>query len=310
MVASTGGHLRQLVELRARLPGVEETVWFTFATTQSRSLLAGEDVVYGRYARPRDVPATIANARIARRLLKERAFTRVISTGASIAIAAMPLARARSIPCHYIESATRVTGPSLTGRMLQYVPGVELYTQYRSWENERWRYGGSIFDGFASDPAAGAPLRRILVSLGTIEDYEFRPLLERMVAIAPDGVEIVWQTGSTDARGLGIESRSSIPATEFDQLLSDVDVVVSHAGTGSAVAAMHAGRFPILVPRRAARSEHVDDHQFQIARELESRGLALHREVDQLTVDDLCTAAATRIVVRDHPAPFELRSDS
>ena len=54
----------------------------------------------------------------------------VVSTGSGIALSYMPLARARGIPCHYMESAARSDGPSRTGRILCRVHGVHLYTQY------------------------------------------------------------------------------------------------------------------------------------------------------------------------------------
>ncbi len=48
----------------------------------------------------------------------------------------------------YIESAARATGPSVTGRLMARVPGVQRYAQYRAWATGRWRYGGSVFDAF------------------------------------------------------------------------------------------------------------------------------------------------------------------
>ena len=45
LVASTGGHLVELMRLRPRLTGIgDEVTWVTFDTPQSRSMLAGEDV--------------------------------------------------------------------------------------------------------------------------------------------------------------------------------------------------------------------------------------------------------------------------
>ena len=41
-----------------------------------------------------------------------------------------------------------------------------------------------------------------------------------------------------------------------------------HAGAGIISAALAAGRKPIVVPRRAALGEHVDDHQHQLASKL------------------------------------------
>ena len=79
-------------------------------------------------------------------------------------------------------------------------------------------------------------------------------------------------------------------------LKAATDVVVSHAGVGTFVRCLEAGKAPVLVPRRASRGEHVDDHQLQIAQVAGGRGLAVVREVDELRAEDLVTAAGLRVV--------------
>jgi UDP-N-acetylglucosamine transferase subunit ALG13 len=138
-------------------------------------------------------------------------------------------------------------------------------------------------------------IRRVVVSLGTSESYGFRRLLERLVTVLPPDVEIRWQTGSTDASGLGIDVRSKVPAAELSAAMREADVMIAHAGTGSALAALEAGRYPVLVPRRPEHDEHVDDHQLQIAAMLAERHLAAVAEVDDVTMDVLRAAAATRV---------------
>jgi UDP-N-acetylglucosamine--N-acetylmuramyl-(pentapeptide) pyrophosphoryl-undecaprenol N-acetylglucosamine transferase len=83
--------------------------------------------------------------------------------------------------------------------------------------------------------------------------------------------------------------------------------VVAHAGTGSLVGALEAGKLPVLVPRRAARGEHVDDHQEQIAAWAASMDLALAVEADELTVDDLLAAAGSVVRRVDAPPPITWR---
>jgi UDP-N-acetylglucosamine transferase subunit ALG13 len=124
----------------------------------------------------------------------------------------------------------------------------------------------------------------------------------------PEGAEVLWQTGSTRFARLPPGARAELPADELEAAMRAADVVVTHAGVGSALSALEAGRRPLLVPRRADRGEHVDDHQEQVAAELEGRGLAIVREADDLTADDLLAAAdgAARPVAS--PAPFRLAS--
>jgi UDP-N-acetylglucosamine--N-acetylmuramyl-(pentapeptide) pyrophosphoryl-undecaprenol N-acetylglucosamine transferase len=310
LVASTGGHLSQLHALAPRIPGADpaQRTWVTFDTPQSRSLLAGEDVVYVRYTAPRDWRSIARNVPSAWRLLGDGRFGHVISTGSGIALTFLPLARARGLQATYVESAARSEGPSMTGRILARTPGVQLGTQYRAWADERWAYVGSVLDGWASaaPPASQEPppIRRVVVTLGTIP-YGFRRLLERLLAILPPDAEVTWQTGVTDVAGLPLEAHPQLPAAELEAAMRDADVVVAHAGTGSALTALGVGRCPLLVPREQAHGEHVDDHQRQIADELAERGLALRRDVAELSFADLQTVAGMR-AERVPPPPLRL----
>ena len=312
LVASAGGHLKQLHRLVPRIEELEQPlVWVTYRTSQSESLLAGQRVIYGHPVESRDYPGVARNAVLAARLLRRERFSRVLSTGSAIALAFLPVARLRGVPTHYIESAARSDGPSRTGRLLRRLPGARLYTQYASWATPPWRHLGSVFDAFeaqSGDPAAGPP-RRVVVCLGTSEQYGFPRLLERMVRILPASAEVLWQTGTTDVAGLGITARAFVPADELDQAIAAADVVVTHAGTGTALSALEAGKTPVLVPRNKAHGENVDDHQSLISAELARRGLALDARPETLTLDDLSEAMRRRVVERADPPRLRLAPD-
>ncbi len=301
-----GGHLRQLHRLLPRLPVESDVVWMTFDTGLSRSLLAGAEVIDARYPEPHDIVTTLRNGRLAAGELRRRNITSVFSTGSGIALSVLPLARARGAACHYIESATRTVGPSATGRVLQLVPGVNLYTQYERWSGGRWAYGGSVFDGFETKAASTEAIERVVVTLGTTESYGFPRLVRRLLEVIPEGAQVLWQTGSTEVDGLGIDARHSLPSAELSAAMRDADVVIAHAGTGSAIEALEAGKVPVLVPRRRVHGEHVDDHQQDICNELVSRGLAISCDADELTTDHLHAASAQRVTAVEEPPPFRL----
>jgi UDP-N-acetylglucosamine--N-acetylmuramyl-(pentapeptide) pyrophosphoryl-undecaprenol N-acetylglucosamine transferase len=297
LVAATGGHLAQLHQLRPRLvPADEPVVWATFDGPQSRSLLAGERVEYVPYVRPRAYGRVAANSRLAWQILSRHQVRQVVSTGSGIALSFLPVARLRGLDVHYIESAARSDGPSATGRILSHVPGIRLSSQYDSWAGGKWQRTVSVFDDFAPMQRIEAvSVHRVVVTLGTIEGYGFRSLLERLIEVLPPGTDVLWQTGATDVSGLPIQAHASLPQSELRQHMQACDVVVAHAGIGSALDALQCGHGPILVPRRPARGEHVDAHQAQIAGELDRRGLAIHREVEDLTFQDLERAARLSI---------------
>jgi UDP-N-acetylglucosamine--N-acetylmuramyl-(pentapeptide) pyrophosphoryl-undecaprenol N-acetylglucosamine transferase len=304
--ASSGGHFRQLVDLVGRLPNVAEVTWLTHDRGHPRQLLAsvgrdGERIVLVPYAAPRDVVNLGRDAVACHRLLRDRSFDLAVSTGAGIALATLPLARARGVRSVYIESATRVDGPSLTGRLLTAVPGVDLCSQHPGYPAP-WRQVGSVHDGFERGPDRRVTtVRRVLVTLGTIAPYGFRRLVDRLVRILPGDIEVVWQTGATRVTDLAIDAVATIPTQRMQAAMREADAVVAHAGTGTALTAFELGKVPLLVPRRQAYGEHVDDHQVVTARALAERGLALAVEADELEPEHLLTAASGSVVRRRRP---------
>lgn len=304
MVASGGGHLTQLKLLQDRLrPPAEDPIWVTYRLAQTQSLLTGEEVYWGFHPTTRSLKNAARNYALARRLFADHHIVQVVSTGAALAVPFMVRARQSGVPCHYIESATRVSEPSVSGRILERVPGVRLYAQYADWERRRWGYAGSVFDGFRrqEDARLTPPIRSAFVSLGT-QRYSFDALVARARNILRDVETVVWQLGATAAPAhLAGEVHRNLPAGQQEALLAESDVVIGHCGTGLALSALHAGKVPILVPRRAAEREHVDDHQRATAAELRDRGLAVVRDVDNL--DETAIEEAARASVRHGYAP-------
>ena len=320
-VATTGGHLAQLDQLSRRIPEDPDSVWVTHANAQSTSLLADRDVEYVPYIGYHSVPDVLRAVPHARRLLRERRITRAVSTGSGIALAYLPYLAAHGVECHYIESAARVSAPSATGKLLRRVPRVRTYTQYPHWTDPGWRYGGSSFDVYLpqthDQPRELGDAVRVVVTVGTAAEFPFRRLIEPLAALlAEDGplskaterpVEVLWQTGCTPVDGLDIQPRPFLPAAELDAALHAADIVVAHAGTGSALAVLEGGRKPLMAMRLARYGEAGDDHQRDLAAELERRGLAQPiADPAELTVDDLLATLNTSVERTDNPPPFRL----
>jgi UDP-N-acetylglucosamine--N-acetylmuramyl-(pentapeptide) pyrophosphoryl-undecaprenol N-acetylglucosamine transferase len=319
LVASGGGHLAELHALHSRLVAPDErAIWVTEDCRQARSLLAGAHVLYTPAVSPRDYRNVAENVAWAWRLLREQHVGRVISTGAGIALAYLPLARAIGVPAHFIESAARLEGPSVTGRALATMPGVVTYTQAARWASRGWAFRGSVFDGFT--PAAAAPggdrcpppVRKVVVTVGTMA-FPFDRLVRRVGAVLPRDAEVTWQVGASTVvpappGGRGTAQRQ-LPWRELQARIREADVVIAHAGVGSALEALMAGKLPILIPRRARHGEHVDDHQAQIAAELAGRRLAVTCEADELQPDHLLAAAGASVTRLRLPPPFRLRGE-
>lgn len=306
LVANDGGHLMQLHTLRPRLGVGTDVVWVTVRTPQTESMLAGEQVHWMAPCPPRDLRSVALNALAARRLFRLHDVRLVVSTGAALALAVLPQARMRGIETVYIESATRRDQPSLSGRAMAALPGITTFSQSSDLATGSWTYLASPWDLYETLPVEPRPIRSMVVSLGTQEDYGFRRLLDRLVPLVPSGARVLWQTGGTDTRGLGIEARSRVPAEEMRTSIRGADVVVAHAGTGIALMALENGRCPILVPRRARHGEHVDDHQMTIALDLALRDLCISRDADSLKARDLVAAASRTVTKVTDPPPLHI----
>jgi UDP-N-acetylglucosamine--N-acetylmuramyl-(pentapeptide) pyrophosphoryl-undecaprenol N-acetylglucosamine transferase len=309
LVASNGGHLKELHHLRDRVDGIEPPFsWVTFDTPQARSLLAGEEVDYVPFVGGRDPLNVARNLGCAQRIFRRRRPEAVLSTGSAVALAYFAYGRIRRLPCHFVESAARMEGPSLSGRLMTRIPGVNLYAQYEAWADERWRFRGSVFDSFVGEESPDGPpaqLEKVVVTLGTYRGVDFSRLVQRLLEILPPEADVLWQTGATDVSRFGIEGHEAIPEADLTAAMREADAVVAHAGVGTALAAFEVGKCPLLVPRRAAHGEAVDDHQVETARDLAERGLALSVEASELTLEDLLTAGERRVVRPTQAPVFE-----
>ena len=112
----------------------------------------------------------------------------------------------------------------------------------------------------------------MVVTVGTATEFPFRRLMRALAPLlAPGGeleratgrpVDVLWQTGCTPVDGLPILTATPfLPAADLTAALAEADIVVSHAGTGSALANLAAGRFAVIVSRLAEFGEAGDDHQ-------------------------------------------------
>lgn len=302
LLASAGGHIDELSRLQPRLiPDTTDALWVTSETAQTRSLLAGRDVVWVPHIGPRDLWGVVRGVLPAIRHLRAWGVGRLITTGAALSLPYVVAARLRGISVTYVESAARITAPSLTGRIASALPGVECCCQSPQPLGRRWRPIGSVFDGYDGMEAVKRPVRRIVVSVGG-ERFSFRRAVDRLLEIIPDDVEVFWQTGSTPVDDLGLDAAVSVPQQRLAAEMVAADAVVIHAGVGSALSALDAGRVPVLLVRRATHHEHIDDHQTDIAADLGRRGLAVAGELADLTWSDV-ERAAGREARRDARVP-------
>lgn len=296
----------QLTRLARRIQLAGEPLWVTFDSPQSRSLLAKDDVEFVRFTAPRDPLNVLRNLDHARRILDTCSVSQVISTGSGIALSFLPLARAKGIECHYIESAARSMGPSMTGRAMRLLPGVNVYTQYPAWADSHWTWVGSVIDEFQPGPARKpGPRLQVVVSLGTLP-YRFDRMVEAILRAARPDWDFTWQVGPNAYGTLPGLTVDMMSAKEFAQRCELADVVLSHSGVGTALNALESGKHPVLFARSAKRREHVDEHQRFVADELASRKLATLCDPEKLTAEIILRAASKSVEPASAVQPISL----
>lgn len=110
----------------------------------------------------------------------------------------------------------------------------------------------------------------IFVTVGTNE-APFDRLLEALPRRR--GAELFVQHGPSRVRPPGARCVESLPYEDVLDAMHSADVVVTHAGVGSILTALAAGKRPVVMPRLRRYGEAVDDHQLAFARHLGPTGL-------------------------------------
>jgi len=293
LVASNGGPLEQMARLADASEISPASVFVTFDSPQARFLIGSRPHIFVPEIGQRDWKGVAAGIVRFRRILEAEDVDGVVSTGAAIALPAFIAARLNGIPTLYVESVSRVYGPSLTGRLLDKTRlAGSRWCQHPGWNHPRWKYKGSVLEAYASQPRPDRAPDRLFVTLGTLRRYPFPALLESVLRTGIANEQTIWQLGCTQPRiPLPGSQYDFISTASFDQFATTSDVVVSHAGVGSVLRLLSLGIYPILITRRKSRGEQIDDHQTQIGELIAANDLGIVREPEDLTQSDFYRAA-------------------
>ena len=118
LVCSSGGHLQQMLALRGAWEDCGRT-WVCLRTAESRPLLSGEHVIWAHGPTNRSLKNLFRNLGLAWMTLRRIRPDAVLSTGAGVAVPFIVLARLTGARTVYVESLTRVTGLSLSARLIR-----------------------------------------------------------------------------------------------------------------------------------------------------------------------------------------------
>ena len=120
-------------------------------------------------------------------------------------------------------------------------------------------------------------LLMILVTLGT-QDKSFERLLKAIDKEIEKGNikdKVIVQAGYTKYESPNMEIFDLIPNDEFDKLVKEADLIITHGGVGSILSAIKNNKKVIAAPRLKKYKEHTNDHQKEIIEEFVKDGYIL-----------------------------------
>lgn len=121
----------------------------------------------------------------------------------------------------------------------------------------------------------------ILVTLGT-QDKKFTRLLDSIQKLIDKKIikeKVVVQAGCTcDYNSKDMEIFDLIPMDDFDKLISECDILITHGGVGSIITGLKNDKKVIAAARLKKYGEHTNDHQLQIIENFAKEGYIIPLE--------------------------------
>ena len=118
----------------------------------------------------------------------------------------------------------------------------------------------------------------VFIALGS-QQFQLNRLLREKDALMEHGIvqelEVFAQIGFSDYLPRNYPYQCFCSREEYIRYVGEADLLIIHGGVSTIMEGLRAGKRIIVYPRKAAFQEHIDDHQLQIAQELEKKGYVL-----------------------------------
>jgi UDP-N-acetylglucosamine transferase subunit ALG13 len=150
--------------------------------------------------------------------------------------------------------------------------------------------GAPAVGELATSSSERRALLRVFVTVGT-DHHPFDRVVNWIddAARAHPEAHFLVQYGSSRAP-VYCEGEPNMTSDAMRDAIRNADVVVCHGGPATIAEARESGRLPIVIPRRSALGEHVDDHQVRFTAFLASLG-RVHSPADQQEFDEMLAAS-------------------
>lgn len=234
-------------------------------------------------------------------LIKEKPCS-VVSTGGPIAISFSVICKIIGTRFCYIDTLSRVDELSNTA---SFIKKYKLYDDmYCQWQHiatkNKIQYIGKCFD-ILGEEVKDLPRcypdsnLSVLVTLGT-NDYDFSRVfdfLQKLDIYHDKRVEWIFQLGKTapiEPLPLNCRVHDTVTRLEMSEMVKRSSLVISHCGIGSINQMLEYQKKVFFIPRVKRYGEFSDDHQLQIAKELNSPRFEIlypDDEISNVSYDDL-----------------------
>jgi UDP-N-acetylglucosamine transferase subunit ALG13 len=275
VIASAGGHLTQAMCAVSKIKHLylvtnkntlENSIFkktFTIKDTQHNIFIHLLNVFYALY------------------LLLLLRPTAVFSTGGPICLPFALICKLFNKKYVHLDTLSRVTELSNSARFIhKYNLASNLFVQWKSVAEEyNLPYIGKCFDILNENsyqPILLTPSEKlkIFVTVGT-NQYAFSRLfdeLEKQPLYHSDKIQWIIQNGHSILTKKPPNSiiRDFVTRTEMENYTKEANLVISHCGIGSINLMLAYQKRVLFVPRLAKYNEFSDDHQLQIASEIEN----------------------------------------
>lgn len=95
--------------------------------------------------------------------------------------------------------------------------------------------------------------------------------------------KVIVQSGVSDIKPEFCDVKEYVQAGEWEQLFNDAEFIIAHAGMGTILKCLDAGKPLIVMPRQASLGEHRNDHQIAtVSKFSETSGIIIINNNEEL----------------------------